>query len=262
MLKAQDMAAKGYFAHTSPEGRSPWYWFDQAGYKFIFAGENLAVNFDETKDVENALLASPTHRANILDKNFTEIGIATYPGEYKGMRTTFVVESFGTPQKKAVAAAPKPAEPAAAPVAVATTPTRPVQSEVLGETAPEQKTAPVKKPVVTPTPVKVLQETPQLAIAQNMAEPEIAVAAEAPVEQVKPVSRWYERFLMNPGPATRNFILALALLITLATVAMLAHEIARKHTKHIAYGASFVLFALALAGIGQVYLFPHLAILK
>src|SRR5258708_122532 len=38
--KANDMAAKSYFAHTSPEGIDPWYWFNQAGYKFAYAGEN------------------------------------------------------------------------------------------------------------------------------------------------------------------------------------------------------------------------------
>jgi len=44
-LKANDMASKGYFAHTSPEGKTPWYWLDLVGYPYIKAGENLAVNF-------------------------------------------------------------------------------------------------------------------------------------------------------------------------------------------------------------------------
>src|SRR3989344_6543108 len=37
-LKAQDMAQKGYFAHTSSEGTTPWYWFGRAGYSFSYAG--------------------------------------------------------------------------------------------------------------------------------------------------------------------------------------------------------------------------------
>ena len=45
-MKARDMAEKGYFAHTSPDGKKPWYWFTQAGYNFIYAGENLAINFN------------------------------------------------------------------------------------------------------------------------------------------------------------------------------------------------------------------------
>ena len=67
-LKADDMAKKGYFAHTSPEGITPWYWLKKVGYEYIYAGENLAINFFESKEVVNAWMKSPTHRENILDK--------------------------------------------------------------------------------------------------------------------------------------------------------------------------------------------------
>jgi len=50
-MKATDMATKGYFAHTSPEGKTPWYWLEQAGYNYQYAGENLAINFSDSKDV-------------------------------------------------------------------------------------------------------------------------------------------------------------------------------------------------------------------
>src|SRR3989344_4361887 len=40
-MKAEDMAAKGDFAHVSPEGKTPWYWLDQMGYQYSYAGENL-----------------------------------------------------------------------------------------------------------------------------------------------------------------------------------------------------------------------------
>ena len=96
-MKADDMAEKGYFSHNTPEGLSPWYWFDKAGYKYKYAGENLAVNFDESQNVEDAWMASPTHRWNILNRNFTEIGIATSTGIYQGRETIFVVQMFGRP---------------------------------------------------------------------------------------------------------------------------------------------------------------------
>lgn len=96
--KANDMAEKSYFAHTSPEGRTPWYWFEDVGYNYMYAGENLAVNFTESVDVHRAWLASPTHRQNILDRRFTEIGIATADGFYKGRKATFVVQMFGKPR--------------------------------------------------------------------------------------------------------------------------------------------------------------------
>lgn len=96
-LKADDMAANGYFAHNSPDGKTPWYWFEQVGYNYAAAGENLAVNFTDSKDVTEAWLASPTHRANIMNANYTEIGIATAKGKYKGKDAIFVVQEFGRP---------------------------------------------------------------------------------------------------------------------------------------------------------------------
>ncbi|MDO8537045.1 MAG: CAP domain-containing protein [bacterium] len=101
-LKAQDMAQKSYFAHTSPEGVTPWHWFEEAGYNFNYAGENLAINFLDSSDVTKAWLNSPTHRANILNGRFTEIGIATAEGIYQDKKTTFVVQLFGRPAPVAV----------------------------------------------------------------------------------------------------------------------------------------------------------------
>ncbi len=96
-MKADDMAEKGYFAHTSPEGVTPWYWFDAAGYNYRHAGENLAVNFTETHRVDQAWMDSPTHKRNIINESFEEIGIATAVGEYKGNReAVFVVQLFGS----------------------------------------------------------------------------------------------------------------------------------------------------------------------
>jgi len=96
--KANDMAKKSYFAHTSPEGKTPWHWFSVAGYEYLYAGENLAVNFTESVDVHRAWIASPTHKQNIMDKRFTEIGIASAEGFYKGRKATFVVQMFGKPR--------------------------------------------------------------------------------------------------------------------------------------------------------------------
>lgn len=96
-LKADDMAAKGYFAHTSPDGITPWFWFEASGYEFSAAGENLAVNFFDSKDVAEAWMNSPSHRANILNHKFTEIGVATANGMYKGKEAVFVVQLFGRP---------------------------------------------------------------------------------------------------------------------------------------------------------------------
>lgn len=99
-MKANDMAEKGYFAHNSPDGKAPWYWIEEAGYIHKYAGENLAIDFTDSKDVINAWMSSPTHRANILNSQLKEIGVATAVGMYQGRETTFVVQMFGTPANK------------------------------------------------------------------------------------------------------------------------------------------------------------------
>jgi hypothetical protein len=110
-LKAQDMASKGYFAHTSPEGRTPWYWFNVVGYQYSYAGENLAVNFADSADVTEAWLNSPTHKANIVSRNYKEIGTGVATGTYKGTEAVFVAQLFGTPRSLAAVhgASPLPA---------------------------------------------------------------------------------------------------------------------------------------------------------
>ncbi|MEK9154126.1 MAG: CAP domain-containing protein [Patescibacteria group bacterium] len=98
-MKVEDMAEKRYFAHETPEGFSPWHWFGQAGYDFRYAGENLAVYFSDSSEVEKAWMNSTLHRANILSDKFTEVGIAIAHGIYQGNETTFVVQMFGNPSK-------------------------------------------------------------------------------------------------------------------------------------------------------------------
>ncbi len=96
-LKAEDMAKRGYFSHQSPEGASPWTWLEQVGYRYNYAGENLAVNFFDSQDVSRAWMNSPTHQANIIRPNFTEIGIGVAPGRFQGRDSVYVVQFFGQP---------------------------------------------------------------------------------------------------------------------------------------------------------------------
>lgn len=96
-MKAKDMAEKGYFAHVSPEGKQPWYWFNLAGYNYEYAGENLAVDFTDSQDVSVAWMNSPTHKANIIKGAYTEMGTGIATGTYKGKPTIFVAQVFGKP---------------------------------------------------------------------------------------------------------------------------------------------------------------------
>lgn len=96
--KAQNMFAENYWAHFSPSGKSPWDFINSSGYKFTYAGENLAKNFHQSEDVVSAWMASPTHRDNILSPNYKEIGIAVVDGNLNGVHTTLVVQEFGSRQ--------------------------------------------------------------------------------------------------------------------------------------------------------------------
>lgn len=94
--KALDMAARGYFAHQDPDGRMAWYWMDKAGYAYAYAGENLAINFEDSKSLFDAWVGSPTHKDNILNPKFTDIGIGMATGTFMGKPAMFVVELFGS----------------------------------------------------------------------------------------------------------------------------------------------------------------------
>lgn len=105
-MKAKDMAAKGYYAHVSPEGLTPMYWVERAGYKYLIIGENLVVNRTDADQVVDAFMGSSGHRANILRDDFTEIGVGVANGVYKGKDATFTVQIFAAPYPGTVASTP------------------------------------------------------------------------------------------------------------------------------------------------------------
>jgi hypothetical protein len=101
-LKVQDMFAKQYWAHTAPDGTTPWHWFGEVGYSYAEAGENLAKNFSVSDSVITAWLQSPTHRANLLKATYTDVGFAVMSGELDGQETSIIVALYGTPAEVAI----------------------------------------------------------------------------------------------------------------------------------------------------------------
>jgi len=106
--KAGDMFAFNYWAHISPSGRSPWSFFQEVGYKYLYAGENLARDFMNSDSVIDAWMNSPLHRDNLLNPNYKEIGLSVVNGTLNGVETTLVVQMFGTPTSTPVAKKPTP----------------------------------------------------------------------------------------------------------------------------------------------------------
>ncbi len=96
--KANDMFVKQYFEHISPSGVGPGQLVKTYGYDYITAGENLILgNFSSEKEVVDDWMASPGHRANILNGRFTEIGVAVVKGIYEGETVWIGVQEFGLP---------------------------------------------------------------------------------------------------------------------------------------------------------------------
>ena len=260
-LKANDMATKGYFAHNSPEGNTPWHWFDLAGYDYQYAGENLAINFTESREVETAWMNSPGHRSNILSWYFSEIGIATAQGYYNGQPTIFVVQMFGQPKKAfaTVGTLPKPlplASPAPSPNVLSENTTPVVDEDIPAQVEPES---------VAP-PVKVVQSDTMIAVLPARTS-NIPVALVDSVAEKTPAQGALER----PGsvfddrlPSGKNmihylyFIIAALVLIPLGL--LLRHELKAHHRRHIVYGASLlfimvfllVVFDLAIVRTGGI----------
>lgn len=97
-LRIKDMFEKEYFEHKSPSGIGASDIAYDVGYEFILIGENIALgNFESDEALVQAWMDSPGHRANILNKRYTEIGIGAKKGLYKGKTVWLAVQIFGRP---------------------------------------------------------------------------------------------------------------------------------------------------------------------
>lgn len=95
VAKGNDMFANQYWSHFGPAGQTPWQFILGSGYNYVYAGENLAKDFSTSLEAHLAWMNSPTHRENILNANFKDVGIAVVSGKLNGKSTTIVVELFG-----------------------------------------------------------------------------------------------------------------------------------------------------------------------
>lgn len=172
--KAQDMFAKGYWAHNSPTGSTPWDFISGSGYKYVVAGENLAKNFSNSQAVVSAWKASPTHWANIIKPSYKEIGFAVVNGKLNGEETTLVVQMFGTSTND-VAVNPNANK---APVLV-------------------EKALATEEPVISTAPISALSE-------EQSASPSVVAGSTKPFESV------LSRPLINIPTLSRDIVFVFA----------------------------------------------------
>ena len=203
--KANDMAEKGYFAHQTPDGYDSWHWFELVGYDYAYAGENLAVDFSESNDVETAWMNSPTHRRNIMNENYTEIGIATAKGMYKGRETVFAVQMFGHPsaQEVAIAIGAPPAENQGESLVIPRTPLGSDLGATLGETDAEVE--------------------PIGALAEEDGDAAIMMPEDVP---------WWARLAVQPKQTLRYAYYIIGLLILVALFFDMELELRSHHFRH------------------------------
>lgn len=97
-MKAEHMFDNDYWSHVAPDGTEPWGFILDSGYDYSYAGENLAKNFNASSEVVEAWSKSPSHKENLLNPQYNEIGFAVVNGILDGYETTLVVQMFGKPR--------------------------------------------------------------------------------------------------------------------------------------------------------------------
>ncbi len=159
--KANDMFAQNYWAHNSPDGKTPWVFIKAAGYNYVYAGENLARGFTNAQDVINAWMASPEHRKNMLSANYQSVGYAAETGKLNGEDTVLVVEMLGS---TALAAAPAPTNQLAS-----KTQQEAITTISTSTPAPTPTVEPSKKPQETAAPSSLISRTQESVLDANKA---------------------------------------------------------------------------------------------
>ncbi len=231
-LKAEDMVEKDYFNHTNPEGLTPWYWFKQANYNYQYAGENLAMDFFDAENLYQAWFNSSNHKANLLNPNYKEIGIAIISGEFNGKQTTIAVQHFGTEFEKPSLAAGEPKQEPK-------TTTLPLAELEKNNLAASRKTD--KEPILTPKEEKI--------------EEQVAALTQ---EKIKEFERFATNIQTKKGPKvlgilveksdeiTKHIYLYALIFIALALFLNIFIKFEVQHRKLIINGILIILLIIAL----------------
>ena len=169
--KANDMAARNYWSHNTPDGDPPWVFVTAKKYLYQKLGENLAAGFSDEQSSINGWMASPPHRQNLLDPAFTEVGFGfANNSDYTaggGGPMTIVVAFYGKPQVlSASTTSPSPAPTSPKPVS-AKTATSDAKS-------PVKKTPAVQKPL--PVPPATTDTAASAQLANKASHAQVALA--------------------------------------------------------------------------------------
>ena len=265
-LKGVDMSNNEYFSHNSPTGVTPWFWFNKVGYKFLYAGENLAINFTDSSNLEEAWLNSPTHRANIMNVEFREIGMATIQGMYKNYPTIYVVQMFGTPaygktitekvgtsteEVSSISVVKEEIIPNTTNLAAGAIKGESVRGVPVSKVASStSSTASSTASTTLPSNLEKIVGTQNLAIVKNTSVGEIPANIHlAPTKY----STWYEKLVFKYSYYIDTIYKILLLIIGIALVTMVMIELRKQHYIHILYGLSLLALLLIFIYINHSF---------
>lgn len=225
--KANDMVARNYWSHTTPDGKEPWTFVEAAGYAYQKAGENLAYGFSTTSETVIGWMNSPSHRANILDTSYKEVGFgfansASFVGTGE---ETIVVAMYGNPTY----VTPVTAAPAAAPAVQQKTTTAPSTA------APTSTPAPAAQPTNQDT---VVPSTEQKA-EEKKDTTNLPVTSDTPTPAAQPTTRITRLQSMTSGAAPWSAAALSGFVLLVVGIWVLKHALAVK--KVLVDGEKFIL---------------------
>jgi hypothetical protein len=231
-MKAQDMAKNSYFAHTSPSGKNPWYWLKEVGYSYQYAGENLAINFTDSKDVTSAWMASPTHKANIVKENYTEIGTGVAFGVYQGRETVFVAQVYANPAPKTISKS---------------TPSKTQSKNISLASVKKQSTNVLGVQIDT----KVEDAKNETEVATNVSEKETQIPSEQ--SEITPNSTFVERFIASPRNSTNTMLYIILGIVAFSLLLNIFIKIKHHHIDLVANGLVAMVLIVGIF-VGNYYI--------
>lgn len=256
-LKANDMIANNYWAHTSPSGVQPWYWFTAAGYDYASAGENLAYGFVTSDGVVNGWMNSPGHRANILG-GFQDVGHGIANGEnFQGSQNTVVVAHYAKPR-----ATPPPAPVAPVAPAAPSAPAQAAPSQSQPATPAPTASEPAPQSPAPAAPVASAEKPKEDTSDKNPDSPTATTSSTPVATPTQTTTPVWQQLLSGQAP--------LLVLISLSIIVVVGIGYAATHVRlvrravvmgeqyalhHPLFDASFVIAATAiilLSTIGRV----------
>lgn len=258
-MKAEHMAKYQYFSHYSPDGVSPWYWFKEAGYVYAHAGENLAIHFTDSTEVVSAWMNSPTHKANIVGGQYTEIGVGTAKGVFDGFDTVYVVQLFGTPAAAPVApVAVAPVVPPANPAPVIESALAfndeitPIQSVAGDEVFAEESLLPEPEPVAaTEEEIRTVTMVDDVVVVESTVSTSSGLAIASIVEAREDINdNMVAGVMTKPQQLFTAVYLLLAVMAIVMLIVSAVLEARRFHFVQVAYSITLL---FGMSGLWWLY---------